>query len=266
MSEFRINVLGVRGSKPICNHRFLKYGGNTFCIHVDIQGLPLVFDAGTGVDKLQMDGKANELSVFFTHYHIDHFAGIYYLKHLYNSNMTIKFYGFSRLGDLNHEMKSIFSPIFFPLGLEDFPAELEMHTLEFGDTVIPREGIEIRTFALAHPGGCMAYSLTYKGKKICICTDTAPLKGRKLEEFCAFADNSDYLFFDSYFLPNEVIPEWGHSSYKDALDILRRSRIHHIMLTHYAELNDERLDELQEEVGKLDSRLLLCKEGMSIEL
>ena len=34
MDEFRIKFRGVRGSYPVANKEFLKYGGNTSCIEV----------------------------------------------------------------------------------------------------------------------------------------------------------------------------------------------------------------------------------------
>ena len=38
MSEFKIRFRGVRGSYPVANEKFLKYGGNTSCVEVNIDG------------------------------------------------------------------------------------------------------------------------------------------------------------------------------------------------------------------------------------
>ena len=40
MEEFRIKFRGVRGSYPVADGEFLKYGGNTACVEVKLDGMP----------------------------------------------------------------------------------------------------------------------------------------------------------------------------------------------------------------------------------
>ena len=49
MGEFSLKFRGVRGSYPIANRDFLKYGGNTSCIEVRAGGHLIILDAGTGM-------------------------------------------------------------------------------------------------------------------------------------------------------------------------------------------------------------------------
>lgn len=266
MSDFKMNILGVRGSKPVCDSRFLRYGGNTFCVELLIKDLCMVFDAGTGIDRLKKDRDMNELNLFFTHYHIDHIMGIYYLEHLYCKEKTVNFYGFSGSGDLRSELDFIFSSTVFPLSFDELAAKKNIKTLQFGQSLNLDYDIKIDTFELVHPGGCMAYSVRYGGKKICICTDTAPMSGEKLKSFYKFVDNSDYIVFDAYFMPGKVIEAWGHSSYMEAVDVLRHCNVGRMLLTHFSEMDDGELDELQAKLKTVDDRLTLCREGMCIEL
>ena len=48
MDEFRIKFRGVRGSYPVANKEFLKYGGNTSCIEVHAGEHLIILDAGNG--------------------------------------------------------------------------------------------------------------------------------------------------------------------------------------------------------------------------
>ena len=49
MSEFSVKFRGVRGSYPIADKDFLKYGGNTSCVEVNENGHLIILDAGTGL-------------------------------------------------------------------------------------------------------------------------------------------------------------------------------------------------------------------------
>ena len=56
MSEFSVKIRGVRGSYPVADKRFLKYGGNTACVEINVNGNLIIIDAGTG-----LIGLGNEL-------------------------------------------------------------------------------------------------------------------------------------------------------------------------------------------------------------
>lgn len=266
MSDFELKILGVRGSRPICDRDYLKYGGNTFCVEILVAGLCLIFDAGTGIENLKDSSMMPDVHLFFTHYHIDHIMGLYYFKDMYDKNKTVHFYGFNYKYSLEEVLHKMFSSTFFPLELKDFAANKVIKPMSFGERLILAEKVVIQTFELNHPGKAMAYSVCYNNKKVTICTDTAPIEMDRIKDFYKFVDNSDYLIFDSYFLPGDLISEWGHSSYNEALDIMRNCTIGKVLLIHFSEMNDESLDKLQTELKKIDRRLILSQEGMCIEL
>ena len=49
MSEFSLKFRGVRGSYPLPDEKFLRYGGNTACVEVNVGGHLIILDAGTGL-------------------------------------------------------------------------------------------------------------------------------------------------------------------------------------------------------------------------
>ena len=70
----RFTFYGVRGSTPSPGPDTLKYGGNTSCVHVELEsGRHLILDAGTGIRKLGQVLALKEdriyilLSVSYTH-------------------------------------------------------------------------------------------------------------------------------------------------------------------------------------------------------
>jgi phosphoribosyl 1,2-cyclic phosphodiesterase len=49
----QITFYGVRGSCPAPGPEFIKYGGNTACVHVCLNdGTDIILDAGTGIKNL----------------------------------------------------------------------------------------------------------------------------------------------------------------------------------------------------------------------
>ena len=245
MTDFQLRILGVRGSKPVCDKNFLKFGGNTFCVEIVAGDQLIIFDAGTGISNIEVSDKFPQVHLFFTHYHIDHIAGLYYFSYLQDSTKTVNFYGFDN----------------------NFGASYTFRTVKNFDTVHLTDDLKISAFPLEHPGGCMGYAVYYKGKKISICTDMSLPSGNRLNEFYDFVNDSDYMIFDSFFMPEEFIAEWGHSSYEDALTILKNSDIRYVLLTHFSYTNDdEKLLALEKKLNGIDKRLILCREGMRIEI
>lgn len=260
-----LRLLGVRGSRPICDEAFLKFGGNTFCLELCLDDTLMIFDAGTGLSGLTGVDK-NEVHMFFTHYHLDHIMGLYFFKMLFSHDKTIHFYGYGGVHGLEKTIEKLFFKEIFPLGINDYYAKKVYHTIDFSEEIKIGENIVINTFMLNHPGGCMGYAVKYKDKKITICTDTEKIEADRIDSFYAFVDNSDYLIMDAYFTPDNYVVGWGHSSYMESIDILKHCNVGQILLTHYDERTDEELYMLENRLKDIDKRMILSKESLCIEI
>ena len=51
-NDFKVKFWGVRGSYPVVNKDFLKYGGNTACVEVVAGPHRIILDGGTGIIPL----------------------------------------------------------------------------------------------------------------------------------------------------------------------------------------------------------------------
>ena len=50
----RLIFYGVRGSIPTPGAAFVRYGGNTACVHIELEdGTDIVLDSGTGIRLLR---------------------------------------------------------------------------------------------------------------------------------------------------------------------------------------------------------------------
>ena len=76
---------GVRGSCPCSGDRYRRYGGNTSCLVIDIEGdEPLIVDMGTGaralgdvlLEEARAAGAPLHATALLTHLHFDHILGV----------------------------------------------------------------------------------------------------------------------------------------------------------------------------------------------
>lgn len=74
----KIKFWGCRGSIPVPDSRMMKYGGNTICVELILDGSIFIIDAGTEIRKLGEELIQREIfnmDVFVTHSHWDHIQG-----------------------------------------------------------------------------------------------------------------------------------------------------------------------------------------------
>jgi len=85
-----VRFWGVRGSTPTPQSENLRYGGNTSCVEVRINGHIYVFDCGTGFRNLgkqllqESNGAPISAHIFLSHFHWDHIQGIPFFTPLYS--------------------------------------------------------------------------------------------------------------------------------------------------------------------------------------
>ncbi len=108
-----VRFWGVRGSTPTPQSENLRYGGNTSCVEVRVNGQIYVFDCGTGFRNLgkQLQQEANGgpmcAHIFLSHFHWDHIQGIPFFTPLYNnSGNAFYFHSSNRTRGCRRRLKS----------------------------------------------------------------------------------------------------------------------------------------------------------------
>src|SRR5215510_11742291 len=95
--RFIVKFRGVRGSYPKPDHNFLKYGGNTSCVEINVNNHLIILDAGTGIiqlgkDLIQqqiMDSEPINATILLSHLHLDHIQGLPFFRPLYSKSSTV---------------------------------------------------------------------------------------------------------------------------------------------------------------------------------
>lgn len=235
MSEFKIKFRGVRGSYPVANGKVLKYGGNTSCVEVNIDGRLIILDSGTGIVELGDELMRNYINsgstlsnrtpvratLLLSHIHQDHIMGIPFFSPLHVSSTKLNVFGNPSDGEhLEDELSQLLFNKTFPVDAGDIAADVVcydinetnyiiikkdltailMNVCDFHNTKFSRDDIIISCYkSYAHPqNGVIIYKIEYQGKSLVYATDKESYIGGDIK-LAKFARNCNCLIHDSQY-------------------------------------------------------------------
>lgn len=247
----RVTFYGVRGSISTPDVSQSRYGGNTPCVLVEVEGGPLlVLDGGLGLRWLSEDltrearrsGAPIGLHLLLAHGHWDHIQGIPFAPMMYSPGNRVDIYGRRGMGEglkttLLHQMNPNYCPVPNFFLLDDVGATVAFHELD-------EEELEIgpaRVLSLPLPRGvrapCSGYRIEAHGRVVTYLTDVEYLAGGgpACPEALRLARGADLLIHDAQFLPEEarLRPNWGHSTWVDALALAEAAQVARLALFHH---------------------------------
>lgn len=268
-SIMNIKFYGVRGSAPALRGNKIKIGGNTSCVLVEVNDTMLIFDAGTGIINLGEDyGHLDNMKghIFFSHYHWDHIHGLPCYKPFYNKTNSFTLYGKTVDNEsVETIIKGMMVPPYFPIALDDFGSQLNFYSVNPAEDIVIND-ITIHSIPIAHPGGCVGYSICYNNKKFCYMTDMDVTDNNE-DMLVEFINKADLLVMDSYFTPEDYVKGLGHSNWKDVISIAKKSHVKQIGLYHHHLFKtDGQLLAIERKVKEEMKDAFLAREGMVIQL
>lgn len=247
---FSVKFYGVRGSHPKPAKNQIKYGGNTSCVVVKVNGHTVIIDAGTGIidlgDELikeyiasgtnNSDRKPIYLSMLFSHTHHDHIQGFPFFKPAFIGTSVLNMYGAKSLHldfaeTLSHSM---FTP-FFPVDLGEMAAQMHINNFKETEMLLLHkdkakpEHLNIYTHkeplsediakvtcfkSYAHPkDGVLVFRIDWKGKSLVYASDKESYIGGD-SRLANFAQNADILIHDTQYSKEDyscpVVPKQGY--------------------------------------------------------
>ena len=241
MEEFKIKFRGVRGSYPVAKADYLKYGGNTACVEVNVGGHLIILDSGTGIIELGnelmqeyissgttiSDRKPVKGTILLSHMHLDHIQGFTFFKPLHLASTQINLLGGVNYNEsLKEEISNILFTKSFPLDLGDIAANLKIQNInetsyiifkpqqppivkrvdELQDGDLNEEDVVITCYkSYAHPqNGVFVYKIEYKGKSLVYATDKESYPGGD-KKLVKFAKNCNLLIHDSQYATEDYL-------------------------------------------------------------
>ena len=249
-----VRFWGTRGSLPTPGSATSKYGGNTTCVEVRFGDAIIVLDAGSGIREMsrswldEFSGDPVHASLLLTHLHWDHIQGFPFFAAAYQPGNKIDIYGAHReAGSTEELLGGQMQGAYFPIPLSAMQAKLEYirTTPDFsiGD-------VEIQTFGLPHPGGCLGYRFTAGGSVFVFATDCEldqiALNRNELTDnrsaprqydpaVTKWMEAADLLVVDCQYTDEEYRGKigWGHNSIKTVVDLCGQVRPKKLGLIHH---------------------------------
>ena len=262
---------GVRGSIPVADTRFARYGGNTSCVEVRCGDTVLVFDAGTGIralgSLLVREGRT-VLDLLLSHSHLDHVVGLPFFGYAYRPGSTLRVWSGHQApgeGTTESAVRSLMSAPLLPIGPDVFPAEVSFRDFAAGDALSPAAGVTVRTARLNHPGGAIGYRVEHAGRSICYVTDTEHDPAAPDASVLALVEGADVLIYDAMFTDEELPRHrgWGHSTWEEGARLCRAAGVATYAIFHHApDRDDEALDRIGEAARRFFPGSVVAREGL----
>ncbi len=261
--SLRLFIGGMRGSRPSTGGAFDEFGGDTTSLLVvGSCGERLVLDAGTGMSavakQLACTGPG-EVTVLFSHYHLDHLAGLMMNPLFYGADWSFNLVGPTFAdGGVRDAVTRLLAPPYWPVSWERMRARLEF--AEFAGDGIQVGLLRVRGCPVPHPGGCLAYRIDDGGcgASLVFATDLEWRNRSNAHEtafmaMCREPKQADALVMDAHFAgaDAESFAGWGHSCWEDCLEITESAGIKQVILGHHApDADDKALRARERQVKK----------------
>lgn len=257
--EFKVKFYGVRGSHPNPSKNNFKYGGNTSCVEVKVNGHKIIIDAGTGIINLgneimkeyiasgnnSIERKPINLTMLFSHTHHDHIQGFPFFKPAFLGTATLYLFGAKSLNvDFAETLsQSMFTP-FFPVDLGEMAAQMfikniketemillypdkpipEEKNIYKTDNNVPKDVVKITCIkSYAHPkDGVLIFKIEWNEKSVVYASDKESYINGDAR-LINFAKNADILIHDTQYIEEDynssINPKQGYGHSTPAMAI-----------------------------------------------
>ncbi len=275
----KVTFWGVRGSTPCPSEGNRRYGGNTACVTLEVDGeTPLILDLGTGLrffgETQPTDGtfRGNAL---LTHIHWDHVQGLPFFPPVDRVGAELDIYGPRQDdGSLGEVFGGFMRPPYFPVQFSDLRGAIRFHDVMDDELAIGNAKVRVRQ--VPHCGPTVGYRIDWDGASIAYISDhQAPLAlDRVSDSVLELCDGVDLLIHDAQYTREEFAEKahWGHCTFEYAVLVAEQARVKRLAMFHHDPAhNDDFVDGLLDIARGLGERagleeVIAAREGLSLQL
>jgi len=270
-----VRFWGVRGSTPTPQMENLRYGGNTSCVEVTLNGHTYVFDCGTGFRTLgkqlmaQANGQPLVAHIFISHFHWDHIQGIPFFVPLYNNRDNYFFFHSSnRTRGLQRAIEEQMADPYFPVDMTEMAAHRNFYDIE--EDRIAFDDCTVQSMWLNHPQGCLGFRMETDDGILVYATDNEPGHPVFDKNVRKLAEGADVLIYDAQYMPDEYLKfkkGWGHSTWREGINVVMESGAKELVLFHHdPDHNDGCIDGIVQEARNYYPLVRAASEGMEMRI
>ncbi|HET6964209.1 MAG TPA: MBL fold metallo-hydrolase [Acidimicrobiales bacterium] len=268
----------MRGSCPCPSEANRRYGGNTACVALEVDGQPpIVLDLGTGLRQFGMgqptDGSFRGTALI-THVHWDHVQGLPFFPPADRVGASFDVYGPRQEGEsLGEVFSGLMRPPYFPVQYSDLRGRIEFHDVQ--DDVFAVGEAKVKARSIPHIGPTVGYRIEWDGASLAYISDhQQPHTGHEVcEAALELADGVDLLIHDAQYTPAEFSEKahWGHCTVEYAVLVAKEAGARRLALFHHDPAHgDEYVDQLLDGARCLGAMagidVMAASEGLVVEL
>ncbi|MBR3234170.1 MAG: MBL fold metallo-hydrolase [Atopobiaceae bacterium] len=262
-SDFTLTVLGTRGSMAVYGDEYIEFGGSTSCYLVQAGQKTVLLDAGSGLLKAPVSFPTPPV-ILLSHWHLDHLQGLGMYGRLSQAGMYTQLYApAASKENVLKSLNALYTPPYWPLELSGYAGDLDVDvvpkTLDLGP-------LTVETIEGNHPGGCLAFRLSYEGKVIVYATDYEhePVSFARLTDF---ARDANLLLYDGQYSEEDYESHkgFGHSTAQKGIELMKASNAQRLLIVHHdPQSTDTELLQRERRIGRTD--VSFAREGEMIAL
>ena len=286
----KVTIWGSRGSCAAPGPDTARYGGNTSCVEVRLDGdarTLLVFDAGTGIRALGerlMVTSVPVVHIFLSHLHLDHLQGLAFFAPLYRAATEVHVWGPpSASMSLRERIGAYMSEPLFPVHVSEIPSDIQFH--DAPDMHGVRVGsATVKAAPVTHRGPTVGYRIEEDGATLAYVPDHEPALGsRHLDDVdpawisgFGLIAGADVLVHDAQYSELEYPAKvgWGHSSVEHVVTLATMAEVGRLVMFHHDPSHDDasldalgrRAVELWKQAGAEGPAPVLAADGMTFSV
>jgi phosphoribosyl 1,2-cyclic phosphodiesterase len=274
---------GVRGSTPCAGEQYRRYGGNTSCASLEVDGHDLIiFDMGTGLrpcgQALSTDGPFHG-TVLLSHLHWDHIQGLPFFGPISQPDAVLDVYGPAQeAAPLDVVFAGVMQQPYFPITPDELHGTVRFHGAGTEDFAV--NGAKVKSRWIRHTSPTIGFRVDVEGVSVAYVSDHGPGCSDDPDDFVPaevleLSDGADLLIHDAQHTCEEFENKrhFGHSTVDYAVHVAREAGARRLALFHHCPSHsDDGVDlmhlyatALAERVAD-DLEVLAAREGMVVEL
>ena len=272
----RFTIHGARGSMTASGRAHARYGAETSCFSLETPRGLIIVDAGTGIlelaDALMRRPAPPDITLLFTHWHLDHVMGLPCFSPIYRRRFKISILSAAPAPEAERALARVFAPPLWPVPISGVNARVSYARLP-GSAAAPRSlrrhGVRIDWCPVWHPQSCVAYRFDTGSGSVVVATDREhgnPEMDRRLQ---AFSADADVLVADAHYQPAEYAAHkgWGHSTWSEAVKLARAAGVKRLVLTHHdRHRTDAQIDGIARAAKCVFKNCAAARNGMTIDI